>query len=69
VVNKEVEVKMDRDFLKMKETAKILEVHENTVRDLDRKGILSARRDCRGYRRFELAEVISLKKKREELSP
>ncbi len=51
--------------LTVKEVARILGLHENTVRDLERKGKLKAVRDYRNYRIFCLDEVLKLKSKRE----
>ena len=53
--------------LLVKETAKLLELHENSVRALERKGRLVARRDCHGWRVFDLADILTLKKERETL--
>jgi len=53
--------------LLVKEAAKLLGLHEQSVRNLERHGKLTARRDYRGYRVFDLSDVISLKKEREIL--
>ena len=47
--------------------AKVLNVHPETVRRLERQGTLKAKRDYRGFRVFDLNEVMRLKKEREKL--
>jgi len=53
--------------LLVKEAAKLLGVHEQSVRNLERHGKLTAKRDHRGYRVFDISDVITLKKERETL--
>jgi excisionase family DNA binding protein len=46
------------DFLNVKQTAKALGVHENTVRNLEKKGMLKAARlPGSGFRRFSKEDV------------
>lgn len=49
------------------DAAKTLECCHETVRRLDRRGILHAKRDYRGFRVFNADEVFALKEKRSEL--
>ena len=53
--------------LGVKEAAKVLKVHENTVRNLERDGKLKAYRDYRNYRVFNEADVLKLKIERDRL--
>jgi excisionase family DNA binding protein len=46
------------DFLNVRQTAKALGVHENTVRNLEKKGMLKAARlPGSGFRRFPKEDV------------
>ena len=46
------------EFLNVRETAKQLGVHENTVRNLEKRGLLQAARlPGSGFRRFRKADV------------
>ena len=46
------------DFLNVRETAKQLGVHENTVRNLEKRGLLQAARlPGSGFRRFRKEDV------------
>lgn len=54
-------------FLKVKEAAGLLGVHENTVRNYERDGKLKASRDYRNYRLFDASEVLRFKILRERL--
>jgi excisionase family DNA binding protein len=54
-------------LLTVKEASKILGVHENSVRNLDRKGLIKSYRDHRHYRMFDLNDVLRLKEERERL--
>jgi DNA (cytosine-5)-methyltransferase 1 len=58
---------VDAKNLKVKETAELLKCSSETVRRLNRKGILKAHRDFLGHRVFDLDEVLKLKAQREEL--
>ena len=49
----------------MGRAAKLLEVHPNTVRNLIRRGELTARRNEIGYYEFCLDELFEVKRKRE----
>jgi DNA-binding transcriptional MerR regulator len=48
--------------------AKELGCHPETVRRLERRGILKAKRDYRNFRVFELADIMRVKKEREMLN-
>lgn len=50
------------------EAARILKVHPETVRRLNRKGVLLAQRDYRGFRVFSMEDLLRLKVKRERLA-
>ena len=54
-------------MLLISEAAKKLECHPETVRRLDRRGVLKARRDYRNFRVFDLADVMKVKEERELL--
>ncbi len=46
------------EFLNVRETAKQLGVHENTVRNLEKRGLLQAARlPGSGFRRFRKADI------------
>jgi excisionase family DNA binding protein len=42
--------------------------HPETVRRLERKGTLKGKRDYRGFRIFDLEELLKLKKLRDRLT-
>lgn len=48
-------------LLNVRETARLLGVHENTVRNWERRGILHAARLPSGFRRFDPHEVERLR--------
>jgi len=51
------------DFLNVRQTAKELGVHENTVRNLEKKGTLKAvRLPGSGFRRFRKEDVDRMRK-------
>jgi excisionase family DNA binding protein len=54
--------------LLVSEVAKVLGVCVDTVRNLDRKGVIKSRRDYKNHRVFDRAEVEELKRRREKLS-
>ena len=58
---------MDKN-LTISMAAKLLERHPETVRRLNRKGFLKAKRNFLGHRIFAEKDVISLKRKMEKLS-
>jgi len=47
--------------------AEIVNCHPETIRRLDRKGVIKAKRDYRGFRVFNIEELLKLKKERERL--
>ena len=60
-------MKTDNKLLKISETAKLLNVHPNTLRKWDKKGVLVAirfgERKDRRYREEDIAKLISQKNK------
>ena len=50
-------------ILKVKQAAKILGCHENTIRNYDRTGRLPAGRDFNNCRIFALEDVLRFKRK------
>jgi excisionase family DNA binding protein len=55
------------DLLSVKKVANLLGLHEMTIRALDKKGKLQSFRDCNGYRRFRLIDVLKLKEERDHV--
>lgn len=55
------------DLFTVSQAAKVLACHPDTIRRLDRKGIIKAKRDYRGYRIFKKEEIYRLKDEREKL--
>jgi DNA-binding transcriptional MerR regulator len=53
-----------KDLLHVAEAASLLRVHPETVRRLDRRGILKGDRDHLNYRVFKLADVLRYREKR-----
>jgi len=53
--------------LKVSQAAKELGCHPETVRRLERRGVLKAKRDYRNFRVFDLDEVLKVKVEREAL--
>ena len=53
--------------LKVSQAAKELGCHPETVRRLERRGVLKAKRDYRNFRVFDLGEVLKVKVEREAL--
>lgn len=47
--------------------AQVLNVHPETIRRLERQGVLKAKRDYRGFRVFNLDEVLRVKEERAKL--
>ena len=47
--------------------ANLLSVHSETVRRLERRGVLKAKRDYRGFRVFDLDEILRVKEERAKL--
>jgi len=58
---------MNEKHLVISEAAAIVGVHTETLRRLDRRGVLKAKRDYRGFRIYTLATLLELKKQREKL--
>ncbi len=58
---------MDTKSLKVKGAAEFLGCSSETIRRLNRRGILKAHRDYLGHRVFLLDELLKLKAQREEL--
>ena len=56
-----------QELLTVSKAAEILSCHPETVRRLNRKGILPAYRDYRGFRIFEREKVMEVKKERKRL--
>ena len=48
--------------------AEVIGCHPETVRRLNRRGVLKAKRDYRGFRIFNLEDLIKIKKEREKLN-
>ena len=57
---------MDR-VLTVSGVAEVLDCHIDTVRNLNRRGILKARRNCHGWRVFRLEDVLTVKRERAKL--
>lgn len=55
------------DRLTVIKAAEILNCHPETIRRLNRRGILKSKRDYRGFRIFNLQELLKVKKERETL--
>lgn len=55
--------------LTVSKAAKELGCHPETIRRLERRGILKAKRNYRNFRVFELADVLKVKSERERLHP
>lgn len=58
---------MDPKNLKVKEAAEFLRCSCETIRRLNRRGILKAHRNFLGHRVFEFDELLKVKAQREEL--
>ena len=58
---------MNEGLLTVSKAAEILNCHPETVRRLERRGLLTAKRDYRRFRIFEVKDVLQLKKERERL--
>lgn len=54
-------------LLRIAEAANLLKCHPETLRRLDRKGLIKSQRNYLGHRVFRHTEVIQLKRKREAL--
>jgi len=54
-------------LLTVKQVSKILGVHENSVRNFDRRGLIKSYRDHRHYRLFDLKDILKLKEERERV--
>ena len=58
---------MTQQGLTVSAVAEILKCHPETVRRLNRRGLLKAKRNYRNFRIFDLKEVLKAKKQLEEL--
>ena len=58
---------MDEGLITVSKAAEILNCHPETVRRLERRGLLIAKRDYRRFRIFDINDVLQLKKERERL--
>jgi DNA (cytosine-5)-methyltransferase 1 len=58
---------MEKGIL-ISEAARVLEAHPETIRRWERRGLLRAKRDYRGFRVFDPEEVSLLKKRKQELT-
>jgi DNA-binding transcriptional MerR regulator len=58
---------VEQKRLKVKEAAEFLRCSSETIRRLNRRGILKAQRNFLGHRVFELDELLKVKAQREEL--
>jgi len=52
---------MPKTMLTVRDTARLLGVHENTVRNWEQRGLLRAARLPSGFRRFDPVEVEKLR--------
>jgi excisionase family DNA binding protein len=52
----------DRANLTVAQVARLAGCHDNTVREYERKGHISAYRDFNNFRRFTLQQAMKLKK-------
>lgn len=50
-----------REFLRIGEVARLIGVHANTIRNLERRGLLHPARDWTGTRRFTEEDVATLR--------
>jgi len=53
--------------LTVTKAAKIVNCHPETLRRLERRGLLKAQRDYRGFRIFDLNDLLKLKREREKI--
>jgi DNA-binding transcriptional MerR regulator len=53
--------------LHISRAAQVIPCHPDTLRNLERKGLIRAKRDYRGFRVFNLKDLLRLKKEREKL--
>jgi DNA-binding transcriptional MerR regulator len=53
--------------LTVSKAAKELKCHPETVRRLERRGVLKAKRDYRNFRVFDLGDVLKVKAERKKL--
>lgn len=47
--------------------AEVINCHPETLRRLERRGVIKAKRDYRGFRIFDLNDLLKLKKEREKI--
>lgn len=58
---------MDEGLITVSKAAEILDCHPETVRRLERRGLLTAKRDYRRFRVFDIREILKIKAEREKL--
>jgi DNA-binding transcriptional MerR regulator len=56
-----------KKLLRITEAADLLKCHPETLRRLDRKGLIKSQRNYLGHRVFKHSDIIQLKQKREAL--
>lgn len=55
------------ELIRIAKAAQIVNCHPETIRRLDRKGVIKAKRDYLNFRVFTMDELLKLKKEREKL--
>ena len=53
--------------LTITKAAEVVQCHPETLRRPERKGLIEAKRDYRGFRIFEFHDLLKLKKEREKM--
>jgi DNA-binding transcriptional MerR regulator len=51
--------------LLISDAAKVISCHPDTLRRLEKKGLIKAVRDYRGFRVFKLADLLKLREQRQ----
>lgn len=51
------------------EAARALNAHPETIRRWERRGLLQAKRDYRGFRVFDPEDILRMKQRIEQLTP
>lgn len=57
---------MDTSYIYISEVADLLDVHRDTVKKYAEDGLLPVKRDWRGWRVFDLEDVLSLKARKDK---